>query len=315
MRRTDTYKEIELRQLRSFTLAAAQGNFSSAAGVLGLSVPAVWEQVRSLERILGATLLLRRGRTLELTMDGKILLELIQPHVSGLDSLVKLFRARQTEQARQLGVASVQYILANLLPPPVQEFMQQYPQTQIKLFPDPRSAEVVRMIERGEADVGLVTCNADEPVSSHLEYEHLSELKYMLLTGDRHPLARMKQVKPGDLVQHPVITMPMPSPNRKALDRILRRHNLLDRLRIAMENTSVDIIQKYVVAGAGIALLYVWPKAGRTVPGLHVRHFDRGIEPLSVAVVTRKFAHLAEHVQKFQEILRRHFGNETSTDD
>ena len=165
------------------------------------------------------------------------------------------------------------------------------------------------MIERGEADVGLVTCNADEPVSSHLEYEHLSELKYMLLTGDRHPLARMKQVKPGDLVQHPVITMPMPSPNRKALERILRRHNLLDRLRIAMENTSVDIIQKYVAAGAGIALLYVWPKVGRAVSGLHVRLFDAGIESLSVAVVTRKFAHLAEHVQQFQEILRRHFGD------
>ena len=122
MRRPKVHKDIELRQLRTFALAATQGGFSAAAAALGLSVPAVWEQVRSLESILGAMLLVRQGRALELTVDGKLLLEIIQPHVSGLDSLVKLFQARRSESARQLSVASISQVLANLLPPPIQEF-------------------------------------------------------------------------------------------------------------------------------------------------------------------------------------------------
>ena len=46
------YKEIQLAQLRSFCLAATDGNFTSAAKALGLSASTVWQQVRALERDL-----------------------------------------------------------------------------------------------------------------------------------------------------------------------------------------------------------------------------------------------------------------------
>ena len=48
------YKEIQLAQLRSFCLAATEGNFTSAAKALGLSASTVWQQVRALERELKA---------------------------------------------------------------------------------------------------------------------------------------------------------------------------------------------------------------------------------------------------------------------
>src|SRR5438105_2107771 len=91
------YKDIQLPQLRGFCLAATEGNFTAAAAVLGLSVSAVWQQVRALERELGVTLLRRQGRSVELTPSGRLLLELAQPHVSGIDSLARLFEARQAE--------------------------------------------------------------------------------------------------------------------------------------------------------------------------------------------------------------------------
>src|ERR1700682_4064386 len=84
MGRNDRYKDIQLPQLRSFCLAATEGNFTTAAKVLGLSAPTVWQQVRALERRLHTTLLRRRGRAVELTPEGHMLLELVQPHVSGL---------------------------------------------------------------------------------------------------------------------------------------------------------------------------------------------------------------------------------------
>src|SRR5947199_2363172 len=215
MRRPKVHKDIELRQLRTFMLAATQGGFSAAAAALGLSVPAVWEQVRSLESILGAMLLVRQGRALELTVDGKLLLEIIQPHLSGLDSLVKLFQARRSESARQLSVASIPQILANLLPPPIQEFMGRYGGTQLRLLSDPGAAAVMRMVERGQADLGLITANPEEPASPHLAHEYLFDLKFMLFMSSHHPLARQKEVKARELVQYPINTMLSSSRIRK----------------------------------------------------------------------------------------------------
>src|SRR5215475_7854408 len=98
------YKDIQLPQLRSFCVAATEGNFTAAATALGLSVSGVWQQVRALERELGVTLLRRQGRSVELTPPGRLLLELAQPHVSGIDSLVRLFEARYAELPQPLGV-------------------------------------------------------------------------------------------------------------------------------------------------------------------------------------------------------------------
>src|SRR5260370_40878752 len=55
-------KEIQLAQLRSFCLAATEGNFTTAAKALGLSASTVWQQVRARERELKAKRLRRRGR-------------------------------------------------------------------------------------------------------------------------------------------------------------------------------------------------------------------------------------------------------------
>jgi len=52
--------------------------------ILGLSTSAVWQQVRALEVKLDESLIRRRGRTVETTAAGRMLLELAQPHVAGL---------------------------------------------------------------------------------------------------------------------------------------------------------------------------------------------------------------------------------------
>src|SRR5947209_3359307 len=95
MSQNQRYKEIQLSQLRSFCLAATEGNFTAAAQALGLSPSTVWQQVRALERQFRARLLRRQGRAVELTDEDRQLLELVQPHVSGLDSLGRAFEARR----------------------------------------------------------------------------------------------------------------------------------------------------------------------------------------------------------------------------
>jgi len=307
MPRRTRYKDLQLGQLRSFLVAATEGNFTTAAKALGASVPTVWQQVRSLERRLNTSLLWRRGRELQLTQEGKLLLELIQPHVSGLDSLERMFETRRSDLPQQLTVAATYYLLSQHLPGPAQQFTHEHPKVRLilrgSLWPD-----VVRLVERGEADLGVVSYAPEEPRSPYLTYDHLFDLQFMLLTAAQHPLARKKQVTPQELVKYPIILSGKETFSYKTLERILNRHDLSGQLQVVMESPNTDILRKYVARGLGIALTYLGGEDDAPTPGLSLRTFDPNVEPLPVFIVVRKDAYLPDAVTQFRGMLRRLLG-------
>lgn len=306
MGRTFYYKGIQLPQLRSFCSVASAGSFTGAARVLGLSKPTVWQQVRALERQLGVELIAQRGRRTELTAEGQLLLGLIQPHVSGLDSLVRLFETQRGQLQQKLTVASTPYLIAHHLPAPVQEFTTTQPSVRLQLRDDLWTEAVFRLVEQGQADMGVVPYMPAEPRNQNLEYHHLFEMQFTLLTAARHPLAKQKRVGPHDLVKYPIIKAA--GYNLKALETALRRHELMDGLHVVMESSNTDIIRRYVILGVGIAVLYMGGEPDRPPSGLHLRRFDPETPDLGVAIVVRRGAHLPPHVQEFCQTVRKFVG-------
>src|SRR5947207_9667202 len=115
------YKGVQLEQIRSFCRVARLGSFVAAAAELELSAPTVWRQVRALERECKSRLLVRKGRSVQLTAEGKLALELLEPHLSGIDSVRDLLEERLNEAPRQLTVASTSMLLGDFLGQPIQE--------------------------------------------------------------------------------------------------------------------------------------------------------------------------------------------------
>jgi len=305
MTRNYRYKEIHLAQLRNFCVAATEHNFTTAAGLLGLSVPTVWEQVRALERRLGAPLLRRQGREIELTDAGRLLLELIHPCVSGLDSLERVFAARLTGLPQSLTVISTPFLLAHHLVGPVREFTAAHPTVRLSLRADVHSADSVRLVEQGKAELLIAPFLRDQPRSPLLEYEELFGLPLMLLTAAGHPLARKKKISAHDLVRYPIIATPKDSCARMALERILQRQGLQDQWHEIIENANTDVVCKYVAAGVGIALMYAGGEDFLTMPGIAARVFEPRQDTLAVALVVCKGAYLSRPAQEFQQTVRR----------
>jgi len=297
------YKEIQLSQLRSFCLAATERNFTAAARALGVSAPTVWQQVRALERRLQTTLMRRSGRSVELTPEGQLLLDLVHPHVSGLDSLEPLFLARQLQLPRAVTVAVIPYLSSHLLQP-VRTFSAAHPTTRLKLHVCVWFEEVLRMVEQGQADLGVMFYDRDGPRNLRLEYERLFDLRFALMTPPDHPLVSKKRVGPRDLVSYPLIAPPEGSFARRTLEQLLQRHNLAGQVHIVMETVLLDVIRKYVAAGVGIALVHV---GGEVDPwhDVHVRVFEARRESVSAAAVVRKGTHLSEAAQEFQQLVRQ----------
>lgn len=304
MRRTAYYKEIQLPQLRTFCLVATRANFTTAARTLGLSKSTVWQQVRALERELGTTLLRRQGTGIELTAEGRLLLELVQPHVSGLDSLARLFEMRRADLPQQVLVAGSPYLAGHFLPRPVREFTLAHPTVRLNLRCDGLGEEEIAvLVGRGKVDLALISYERDRPRSPYLLYEDMFEIPLMLMTSTNHPLARKKRVRVADLAAYPLIVGR--GANQSRLERLLNRHNQAGRSNVVLESSLTDIIQKYVAQDVGIGLFHVSPRSAEAMPGVRLRVFDPHMEKLPVALVVRKDIRLAEPVEEFRQFVRR----------
>jgi DNA-binding transcriptional LysR family regulator len=71
----------------TFKVLVETGSFTQTAKQLGLTQPAVSQHIQKLERDLGETLLIRHGRTTEVTDAGKVLLK----HISELEACYHRF--------------------------------------------------------------------------------------------------------------------------------------------------------------------------------------------------------------------------------
>lgn len=303
MARTYRYKAMQLAQLRSFCVAARERNFTVAARQLGLSASTVWEQLRALERMLGCTLLRREGRLIELTREGQLLLDIVQPHIEAIDSLKRLFDAGRAQLAPTLVIASSQYLLRFHLPRPIQEFTSTFPGVQLNIQL-PTSQQLVSVVEQRVADIAICAYDPEEPRNDVLQYEPILELPLKFLTSRDHPLSRKRKVTLADLLHYPVILPAVGSITRKLLDRLLVRQDVARRLNVIMETPMFDTTQQYVEMGVGIGLMHI-EVAARTLPNIHMRRVEESEVPLAIAMVVRKHGRLPNAVVDFQNIVRR----------
>ena len=88
---------FEIRQLRYFLEVADAGNFSRAAKRLGVSQPAVSQQMRDLELGIRAVLFQRRGKRISLTTAGVV----FQEHARAILHQVEI-ASRSWKQAGEL---------------------------------------------------------------------------------------------------------------------------------------------------------------------------------------------------------------------
>jgi DNA-binding transcriptional LysR family regulator len=300
------YKGVQLKQIRGFCRVARLGSFVAVAAELGLSAPTVWRQVRALERECKTQLLIRKGRAVQLTSEGKIALELLEPHLTGIDSVRDVLKEHVNNTPRQLTLASTSMLFGEFLGEPLQEFVADEPTVLLSLLNEPAD-QSLRHVLAGEADVGIVTYLPEEPLDSQLIVEDLMELPWLLTAAEGHPLSRKRSLKLTDLVDWPWIMPARETQPRRHLEEVLRREGLRDRIRVVLESRSFSLTQTYVALRLGISLWY-GGNPRRPSPGLWLKSATQWFGATPVAIVTRKASHLPPHVEAFLKIVRRRLG-------
>ena len=157
-----------LHQFKCFLTTVEQGSFTKAATELGISQPALSEQVRLLERSLHAPLFTRVGRGVVPTEAGDALLPHALAVVSAVDSgqraVSAISQAKSGSARFGLFGAAHLYIAADL----IAEVSERFPGLHVGLVGQ-NSSDVIADIRRGRLEAGLVALPvaSDEKLSIH----------------------------------------------------------------------------------------------------------------------------------------------------
>ncbi len=132
-------RNISLRALRVFCVAAERESFREAAELLYLTSSAVSHQIKQLETELGVRLFERTPRSAELTPDGRAFYEDVQPLLVELDAVTT--KHAKSERPRSLRISVQPFFASELFVPRLPEFVSDHPDLDISVDTSDESSE------------------------------------------------------------------------------------------------------------------------------------------------------------------------------
>ncbi len=149
-----------LRQLEVFRAIARQGGVTHATKRLGVSQSAASMALAELERALGRRLFNRTGRSMALNDEGRRLLAQAEALLDAAGDIVAATREEAGEVSGKLALGCSTTIAGYTLPPRLASLLERHP----GIEPELRVANtegVLRLVHRGEVDIGLVEGEVD----------------------------------------------------------------------------------------------------------------------------------------------------------
>ncbi|MCC6870648.1 MAG: LysR family transcriptional regulator [Burkholderiales bacterium] len=240
------------RRLQVFHAVAKHLSFTKAGEALCMTQPAVTFQIRQLEDHFDARLFDRAHGRIALTPAGMVALayaEKILALTAELDVRVKDLGG---QVAGPLLIGASTTIADFLLPQILGAFKAAHPGVAPSLFVGNSEAVQQRLAERA-LDVGFIEGGSTMP---SLAAERLCSDELQVVCAPGHPLARLKSVAAGALVEHAYLSREQGSGTREVIDRYLTRAGIEPAgLNVSMEASSPEALKGLVAADMGFAIM------------------------------------------------------------
>ncbi|MGN6459604.1 MAG: LysR substrate-binding domain-containing protein [Pseudolabrys sp.] len=300
--RSDTPLNVTIRQIQAFLAVAELGSFTRAAERLHAAQPALSLLLRQLEEELGARLLDRTTRRVELTEAGR---EVTNSADRILDELHHAARSARDHAARRRGRISIvapPLLAAVLLPDAIAEFGRAHPGIEIKLI-EARTDQIVDLVRSGGADCGVGTFAIDE---SGIDRTRLTRDNLMLFCVPGCELAGRPKVTWDDVARSglPLITLTRDSGIRLLVE--VGFESARKPLLPAFEVTQITTALALTAANLGVAVLpaYAWHAARHDQ--LVAREMAKPSIVRDIVMISAQGRSRTPAVIAFEAVLRRH---------
>jgi DNA-binding transcriptional LysR family regulator len=186
MRRAEAlHLDFQIRFLRYFVAIVEERSFSRAADRLGISQPALSQRMQALEDQLGFPLLSRSARKIELTDEGRALLEPFRDLVGRAKRIKRLAEDLHHPETRPIRLGVTMY---SDFPPRaalLNAFSAAFPETRIVIETAYTTDLYGRLLE-AQFDFGV---SLGPPPDDHFEYLVLRRFETEIIAPFDHPLA------------------------------------------------------------------------------------------------------------------------------
>lgn len=243
---------MDTRQLAAFCAVVERRSFSLAAERLGVTQPAVSQQVRALERRLGTPLLDRSGRRVEPTEAGWRLYRGAQRLLALEEQLAaEVAAAAGGELAGELVLGASTGPAAIAVPLLLCEFQRQNPGVHVSLTVSDTHT-VVERVARRELELGIVGASRRH---RGVRFEPFFSDEVILACPPGHRFAG-RTVTLEQLREEPLILMQPGAGVRQIVEDALRRQGLrLRDLDVRLELGLQESVRAAVEAGYGVTFI------------------------------------------------------------
>ena len=235
---------METGYLATFALVVSAGSMSEAARRLEITPAAVAHQLKSLEREMGARLLVRSGRTVALTEAGHRLVERAHAILRDLGNLKAAINDEAA--AGELKLGAINTALHSVLPEILAGFVKVFPQAQVDIRSG-LTADLYDAVMRGELDAA-VCLHPPFALPKALNWDQLTEEPLIVMAPpkwsrrDAHALLR----------EEPFIRYNPTLGGGKQADDYLRKAGIVPHERFQL--SSLPAIAMLVDRGLGVSL-------------------------------------------------------------
>ncbi len=241
---------MDTQFLNTFVVVADRGSMAAAARVLNITPAAVAQQIRTLERELGAPLIARAGRTVSLTEEGSRILQRARDLLRDVADMRSI--ANDSEVSGELRLGACPTALAGMLPDILARMVAKFPQINVFIRPG-YSAELYRAVETGELDAALVL-QAPYNLPKTCDWQLLREEPLVMIAP-----ARMAGRDPHDLLRtEPLIRYDRNQWGGRVADDYLHAAGIVPHERF--ELNGLNAIAVMVDRGLGVSLVPDWAR-------------------------------------------------------
>ncbi|MCR8867978.1 LysR family transcriptional regulator [Bacillus sp. AFS026049] len=235
--------------LKVFVTVIEQKNFSRAGDILNLSQPGVSLHIRNLENELGAKLIYRSPKQVQITEPGKILYRHAKQMLNHYETAKREINEFNNVVSGTMKIGASFTIGEYYLPKVLAEFAAQYPMVDIQIIIS-NSNDVIQGIRSNKLDIGLIEGETD--------YKDIDVMPFMndemiVVVPQDHPLSQMDLIEGNMLQNQTWVLREQGSGTRTYSDKLLSSLEL--NIKKTFIFTSIQGVKEAVMAGLGIALL------------------------------------------------------------
>lgn len=157
---------MDIKQLKYFQVIAEEKHITAAAKKLNMSQPPLSQQLKLLENELGCSLFIRTSKSMELTPEGRYLLEKADQILKNHNSILQSFINIKNGVTGSLTIGSICSAATDYLPKILPFFLESHKEVQTQVYEDTTS-NILNMIDNESVEIGIVK----EPFNFN-QYEH-----------------------------------------------------------------------------------------------------------------------------------------------